>query len=248
MLVKSFFYILIDTLCNRRPAYKTDTDFWFPHLPSDETVFRVIGSYFESPSLRPAPLRHIKEARSSCEAKRMKRTRQDWSSEEVGENRAADKNERMGGGARRRQGGVNSRSGRETIRPPCMNTQASRAEVSQSEACAANPDSCKQSGRQTGLEVERLSQIKTQYTDQLGIHMCLFNTSAKLQHATVIHTQNLRVCLDDHSGSFALNCIFVSVFHHVAAELYWPELQWRTALTKTSETHSPAQTHNHNAL
>lgn len=29
-----------------------------------------------------------------------------------------------------------------------MNTQASRAEVSQSEACAVNPDSCKQSGMQ----------------------------------------------------------------------------------------------------
>lgn len=54
-----------------------------------------------------------------------------------------------------------------------MSTQASRAEVSQSEAYAVNLDSCKQSGRQTGLEVERLSQIKTKCTDQLGIHMRL---------------------------------------------------------------------------
>lgn len=68
----------------------------------------------------------------------------------------------------------------EMIRPACMNTQASRAGVSQSEAWAVNPGSCKQSGRQTGLEVERLSQIRTRCTDQLGIHMCLFNTSALL--------------------------------------------------------------------
>lgn len=61
----------------------------------------------------------------------------------------------------------------ETIGPACMNTQSSRAGVSQSGACAVNPDSCKQSGRQTGLEVERLSQIRTQCTDQPGIHMCL---------------------------------------------------------------------------
>lgn len=34
--------------------------------------------------------------------------------------------------------------------------------------------------KETGLEVERLSQIKTQRTDQLAIHMCLFNKSASL--------------------------------------------------------------------
>lgn len=39
-------------------------------------------------------------------------------------------------------------------------------------------DSCKRSGKQTGLEVERLSQIKTQHTDQLAIHMCLHHKSA----------------------------------------------------------------------
>lgn len=66
------------------------------------------------------------------------------------------------------------------ISPACMNTQASRAGVSQSEGSAADPDSCKQRGRQTGLEVERLSQIKRQCTDQQGIHMCLFNKSALL--------------------------------------------------------------------
>lgn len=76
----------------------------------------------------------------------------------------------------------------EMIKLAHMNTQASRAEVSQSETCTAILDSCKQSNRQTGLEVERLSQIKTQRTDQLGIHMCVCSitqlSSATSQHDT----------------------------------------------------------------
>lgn len=53
---------------------------------------------------------------------------------------------------------------RETMRPACMNTQASWAVVDQSEASALNPE---QAGGETRLEVERLSQIKTQYAERV---------------------------------------------------------------------------------
>lgn len=108
-------------------------------------------------------IRHSKAARSSCKD-------YSWTGRRMGAKRheAGDKTERMGGKC----------TPGEMIGPAC--TQASRAGVSQPGACAVNPDSCKQSGRQTGLEVERLSQIRTQCTDQPGIHMCLFNKSALL--------------------------------------------------------------------
>lgn len=54
----------------------------------------------------------------------------------------------------------------------------------------------RQAGRQTGLEVERLSQIKIGCTDQPGIYMCLFNKSDQPwpRHATMSgHKQKNRI-------------------------------------------------------
>lgn len=62
-----------------------------------------------------------------------------------------------------------------------MHWQGGYEALSQSGGSIVRADSCKQSGLQTGLEVERLSQIKTQHADQLAIHMCLHHKSVAPQ-------------------------------------------------------------------
>lgn len=71
-------------------------------------------------------------------------------------------------------------------------TNQSEAEVSQSEASSANRGSCKRSVGRTGLEVERLSQIKAQCTDQVDIHMCVQSIRSALSQRSELMMSNGR--------------------------------------------------------
>lgn len=131
-----------------------------------------------------------------------------------------DENDRMEG--RYRQGGVNSRSGRDDRADMHECTgQSGRGQPIRGRRCESthtHTHSCERSGGRTGLEVERLSQIKTWVYRSTGSSICVWSID---QHKTDVINSSRRFPVTPPLSFFGVSahlCLYLC-FNHFKAEL-----------------------------